>query len=47
MRMTETAQCSKSPARGALKGLLLAQNRENGNTPSRPSSCTTMGSKGD
>lgn len=38
MMTTETTQCSKRPASGALKGLLLAQNRENGRIPSRPNS---------
>lgn len=38
MMMTETTQCSKRPAKGALKGLLLAKNPENGRIPSRPSS---------
>lgn len=37
---TETNQCSKRPARGALNGLLEAQRRENGRMPSRPISCT-------
>lgn len=40
MIITETTQCSKRPAAGDLKGLLLAQNLEKGRTPSRPSSCT-------
>jgi len=34
----ETSHCSKIPAKGALKGLLLAKKDENGRTPSRPSS---------
>lgn len=40
MVMTETSQCSKRPAKGALNGLLLAKNREKGRIPSRPISCT-------
>lgn len=40
--MTDTSQCSKRPANGALKGLLLAQKREKGRMPSRPSSCTIL-----
>lgn len=43
MMMIETTQCSNRPAKGALNGLLLAQNLENGKMPSRPSSCTTIG----
>jgi len=39
--ITETSQCSKRPMKGALRGLLLAQRRENGRIPSRPISCTT------
>jgi hypothetical protein len=41
MMITETSQCSKRPMKGALRGLLLAQRRENGRMPSRPISCTT------
>src|SRR5690242_21669603 len=40
MMMTETSQCSKRPANGALKGLLDAQNLDQGRIPSRPNSCT-------
>jgi hypothetical protein len=40
--ITETSQCLKRPASGALNGLLLAQKRENGRIPSRPSSWTTI-----
>lgn len=39
--ITDTSQCSKRPMNGVLKGLLLAQSRENGKIPSRPISCTT------
>jgi hypothetical protein len=42
MMMTETTQCSNSPAAGELNGRLLAKNLEKGRTPSRPSSWTTM-----
>lgn len=42
MMITLTTQCSNRPARGALKGLLLAQKDENGKMPSRPSSCTSL-----
>ena len=38
MMITETTQCSNRPAKGALKGLLLAKKPENGRIPSRPSS---------
>ena len=41
MMITDTTQCSNNPAKGALNGLLLAQNREKGRIPSRPNSCTT------
>jgi hypothetical protein len=40
MIMTDTSQCSKRPASGALNGRLLAQKPEKGRIPSRPSSCT-------
>jgi hypothetical protein len=42
MITTDTTQCSKRPMNGVLKGLLLAQSRENGRIPSRPISCTTI-----
>ena len=38
---TEIRYCVKSPASGALNGLLLEKKEENGRTPSRPSSWTT------
>ena len=38
---TEVRYCVKSPASGALNGLLLEKKEENGRTPSRPSSWTT------
>jgi hypothetical protein len=34
--ITDTSQCSKRPMNGALKGLLLAQRRDQGRIPSRP-----------
>ena len=40
MIITDTTQCWKRPASGALNGLLLAQKRDHGRMPSRPSSCT-------
>lgn len=33
-----TSHCVKSPAKGVLKGLLLAKNEENGMMPSLPNS---------
>jgi hypothetical protein len=42
MMMAEMSHCAKSPAKGASKGLLLAKKDENGRTPSRPSSWTTV-----
>ncbi len=41
MNIVEKNQFVASPARGALNGLLLAKNHDNGITPSRPSSCMT------
>ncbi len=41
MNIVEKNQFAASPARGALNGLLLAKNHDNGITPSRPSSCMT------
>lgn len=43
--MTETSQCSQRPMKGALNGLLLAHNRDNGRMPSRPISWTTIHKK--
>ena len=40
--MHETRYSVKSPASGALKGLLLAKKEEKGSIPSRPSSWTTV-----
>lgn len=40
MIITLTTQCSKSPARGELKGLFDAHMRENGRIPSLPNSWT-------
>lgn len=39
--MRVTAHCSPRPAKGELKGLLLAKNLEKGRIPSRPSSWLT------
>jgi hypothetical protein len=41
MTMDEINHCQAKPARGALKGMLLAKKDEYGSTPSRPNSCTT------
>lgn len=45
--ITDTSQCSNSPINGVLRGLLLAQSRENGKIPSLAISCTTTNNKHD
>jgi hypothetical protein len=42
MVIMQTSVCVNIPARGASKGLLLAKKDENGRTPSRPNSWTTV-----